>query len=170
MKGNSPGRSNLIRGRFARGRLPEVEAFSASLPFDRRLYRHDILGSIAHARMLARVGLLTSREANAIEAGLKEIEREIESGRFQFDLADEDIHLAVERRLTEKIGAAGRKLHTARSRNDQVALDLRLYLRDEISSIIQLLHALVRSLAAVAERHLDTVMPGYTHLQRAQPV
>ena len=100
--------------------------------------------------MLGRVGLLTPNETNAIAAGLKEIEREIESGRFRFDLADEDIHLAVERRLTEKIGAAGGKLHTARSRNDQVALDLRLYLRDEISSVIQLLRALVRSLGAVA--------------------
>jgi argininosuccinate lyase len=161
---------NLLRGRFKLARLPEVEAFSASLPFDRRLYRHDIRGSVAHARMLARVGLLTSSEAKAIESGLKEIEREIESARFQFDLADEDIHLAVERRLTEKIGAAGRKLHTARSRNDQVALDLRLYLRDEINHIIQLLHGLITSLAAVAVRHLETVMPGYTHLQRAQPV
>jgi argininosuccinate lyase len=161
---------NLLRGRFKLGRLPQVEAFTASLPFDRRLYRHDIRGSAAHAQMLARVGLLTSREANAIEAGLKEIEREIESGRFQFDLADEDIHLAVERRLTEKIGAAGRKLHTARSRNDQVALDLRLYLRDEIRSVMQLLRSLIRSLAAVAARQVETVMPGYTHLQRAQPI
>lgn len=163
-------KTNLLRGRFRLARLPEVEAFSASLPFDRRLYRHDIRGSAAHARMLARVGLLTSREANAIEEGLKEIEREIESGRFQFDLADEDIHLAVERRLTEKIGEAGRKLHTARSRNDQVALDLRLYLREEIGSVIQLLRALVRSLAGVAAHHVETVMPGYTHLQRAQPI
>src|SRR6516225_6671352 len=163
-------RTSLLRGRFKLARLPEVEAFSASLPFDRRLYRHDIRGSAAHARMLARVGLLTSREANAIEAGLKEIEREIESGRFQFDVADEDIHLAVERRLIEKIGAAGRKLHTARSRNDQVALDLRLYLREEIGSVIQLLRALVRSLAGVAAHHVETVMPGYTHLQRAQPI
>jgi argininosuccinate lyase len=163
-------KKNLLRGRFKLARLPEVEAFSASLPFDRRLYHHDIRGSAAHARMLARVGLLTTREANAIETGLKEIEHEIESGRFQFDLADEDIHLAVERRLTEKIGAAGRKLHTARSRNDQVALDLRFYLRDEIADVVQLLRALVRSLAAVAARHLETVMPGYTHLQRAQPI
>jgi argininosuccinate lyase len=163
-------KTNLLRGRFKLARLPEVEAFSASLPFDRRLYRHDIRGSAAHARMLASVGLLTSGEAKTIEAGLREIEREIESGQFRFDLADEDIHLAVERRLTEKIGAAGGKLHTARSRNDQVALDLRLFLRDEISSVIQLLGALVRSLGAVAARHLETVMPGYTHLQRAQPI
>jgi len=165
-----PKKKSLLRGRFIHSRLPDVEAFSASLPFDRRLYRHDIQGSAAHVRMLGRVGLLTPNETNAIALALKEIEREIESGRFQFDPADEDIHLAVERRLIEKIGAAGGKLHTARSRNDQVALDLRLYLRDEISSVTQLLRALVRSLGAVARHHLETVMPGYTHLQRAQPI
>jgi len=167
---NETTKKNLLRARFKHARLREVEVFSASIPFDHRLYRHDIRGSAAHAQMLASVGLLTAREANAIEAGLKEIEGEIESGRFQFDVADEDIHLAVERRLTEKIGATGAKLHTARSRNDQVALDLRLYLRDEISNLNELLRALVQSLAAVAARHLDTVMPGYTHLQRAQPI
>jgi argininosuccinate lyase len=161
---------NLIRGRFKGARMPEVEAFSASLPFDRRLYRHDIRGSIAHARMLARVGLLSAREARAIVAGLGEIEREISENRFRFDLADEDIHLAVERRLTEKIGVAGRKLHTARSRNDQVALDFRLCLRDEITEVIRLLRMLRRSLINVARLHVETVMPGYTHLQRAQPV
>jgi argininosuccinate lyase len=162
--------ASLIRGRFKRPRLPEVEAFSASLPFDRRLYRHDIRGSIAHARMLARVGLLNARELRLIVAGLGEIEREISGGRFRFDLADEDIHLAVERRLTEKIGAAGRKLHTARSRNDQVALDFRLYLRDEIREVMGLLRALRRALLGVARRNVETVMPGYTHLQRAQPI
>jgi argininosuccinate lyase len=161
---------NLIRGRFKRGRLPEVEAFSASLPFDRRLYRHDIRGSIAHARMLARVGLLTAAEVRKIIAGLEGIEREINDGRFRFDVADEDIHLAVERRLIEKIGAPARKLHTARSRNDQVALDLRLYLRDEITEVIRLVRALRVATIGVARRHIETVMPGYTHLQRAQPV
>jgi argininosuccinate lyase len=161
---------NLIRGRFKRARLPEVEAFSASLPFDRRLYRHDIRGSIAHARMLARVGLIKHTEARAIERGLREIEREIEAGAFRFDLADEDIHLAIERQLTERVGAAGAKLHTARSRNDQVALDLRLYLRDEIIEVISLVKALQRSLIRLAEDNVDTLMPGYTHLQRAQPV
>ena len=130
------GGKNLIRGRFKVPRLPEVEAFSASLPFDRRLYRHDILGSIAHAQMLAKVGLITAAEAREIAAGLRGIEREISGGHFRFDVADEDIHLAIERRLIEKIGAAGGKLHTARSRNDQVALDLRLYLRDEIGAVI----------------------------------
>jgi len=161
---------NLIRGRFKRARLPEVEAFSASLPFDRRLYRHDIRGSIAHARMLARVGLLSTAEVRKIIAGLEGIEREINDGRFRFDVADEDIHLAVERRLIEKIGAPGRKLHTARSRNDQVALDLRLYLRDEITEVIRLVRALRAATIGVARRHVETVMPGYTHLQRAQPV
>jgi argininosuccinate lyase len=167
---NKAKEKNLLRGRFGRSRLREVEVFTASLPFDRRLYRYDIRGSVAHARMLASVGLLTTREAKTIESGLKEIEHEIESGQFRFEISDEDIHLAIERRLTEKIGAAGAKLHTGRSRNDQVALDLRLYLRDEINQLRQLLRALIKSLAAVARRHLETVMPGYTHLQRAQPI
>ena len=163
-------RTNLLRGRFKRPRLPEVEAFTASLPFDRRLYRHDIRGSIAHARMLAKAGLLRRGEAAKITAGLRTIEREIEAGRFRFQLADEDIHLAIERRLTELAGAPGQKLHTARSRNDQVALDLRLYLRDEIGDLIALIDRLRRVLARLAEQHLETLMPGYTHLQRAQPV
>jgi argininosuccinate lyase len=161
---------NLIRGRFKAPRLPEVEAFTASLPFDRRLFRHDILGSIAHARMLAKVGLITAAEALEIEAGLNEIAHEIGAGRFRFAVADEDIHLAIERRLTEKIGAAGGKLHTARSRNDQVALDLRLYLRDEIAEVIGLVRGLRATLIKVARANVETVMPGYTHLQRAQPV
>jgi argininosuccinate lyase len=161
---------NLIRGRFSRARLPEVEAFTASLPFDRRLYRHDIMGSIAHARMLARVGLIKVSEARAIERGLRRIESDIDAGRFRFDIADEDIHLAIERRLIAIIGDAGRKLHTARSRNDQVALDLRLYLRDEIGEVEKRIAALRGALIRVARRNIDTVMPGYTHLQRAQPV
>jgi len=129
---------NLIRGRFARGRLPEVEAFTASLPFDRRLFRHDIRGSIAHAQMLAKAGLLRANELRLIVGGLERIENEIAAGHFKFDLADEDIHLAIERRLIALIGDPGRKLHTGRSRNDQVALDLRLYLRDEIAAVIAL--------------------------------
>ena len=164
------GSKNLIRGRFARGRLPEVEAFTASLPFDRRLYRHDILGSIAHARMLSRVGLIRSSEAREIEKGLRAIEAEIDSGKFRFDITDEDIHLAIERRLIAKVGDSGRKLHTARSRNDQVALDLRLYLRDEIGLVLRNLAALRAALLRVARRDAEIVMPGYTHLQRAQPI
>ncbi|HKD66961.1 MAG TPA: argininosuccinate lyase [Candidatus Binataceae bacterium] len=166
----SRGSRSLIRGRFKAPRLADVEAFTASLPFDRRLFRHDIRGSVAHARMLAKVGLISNAEADRIVKGLKQIEREIETGAFRFDLADEDIHLAIERRLTEVAGAAGAKLHTARSRNDQVALDLRLYLADEIVTLLDLLHGLRHSLLTAAESHVETVMPGYTHLQRAQPV
>jgi argininosuccinate lyase len=160
----------LIRGRFARGRLPEVEAFTASLPFDRRLYAHDIRGSIAHARMLAKVGLLKNAELQAIVAGLEQIKSEIESGRFKFELADEDIHLAIERRLIALAGEPGRKLHTARSRNDQVALDVRLFVRDAIASVIGAIDRLRAALIALAKDHVETIMPGYTHLQRAQPV
>jgi argininosuccinate lyase len=147
-----------------------VEAFTASIDVDRRLYRHDIAGSIAHARMLARQRIIGARDAQKIVRGLKAIEREIERGVFPFSPADEDIHMNIERRLTEKIGAAGGKLHTARSRNDQVALDLRLFLRDEVELIIAALDALKRELARAAKRHIDVMMPGYTHLQRAQPV
>jgi argininosuccinate lyase len=163
-------RRNLLRGRFARARLPEVEAFTASLPFDRRLYRCDIRGSIAHVRMLAKVRLISSAEAQRLEKGLRAVEREIDSGRFRFDLADEDIHMAIERRLGELVGPVASKLHTARSRNDQVALDLRLFLSEELETIIAAARGLRRRLLEVAEQHVDTVMPGYTHLQRAQPV
>ncbi len=169
-KAGEPKRGGLIRGRFTRARIAEVEQFTASLPFDRRLYRHDIRGSIAHARMLAKVRLISRADLSAIVRGLRQIEREIAAGRFRFDVADEDIHIAIERRLIAKIGARGGKLHTARSRNDQVALDLRLYLRDEIAEVIRLIDGLAAALRAVARRNIETVMPGYTHLQRAQPV
>ncbi|HTY55328.1 MAG TPA: argininosuccinate lyase [Candidatus Binataceae bacterium] len=162
--------ANLIRGRFERRRLPEVEAFTASLPFDRRLYRHDIMGSIAHARMLAKTKLIRGAEAEQIVTGLRQIEAEIRSGRFNFVQSDEDIHLAIERRLVEKIGAAGAKLHTARSRNDQVALDLRLFLREEIAELMKAIARFRATLVRLAEHEVDTLMPGYTHLQRAQPV
>jgi argininosuccinate lyase len=161
---------NILRGRFAKGRLPEVEAFTASLPFDRRLFRHDIRGSIAHANMLAKVKLIARADAVQIAKGLRAIENEIEAGKFKFDVADEDIHIAIERRLIELTGNAGRKLHTARSRNDQVALDFRLFLKDEIPAVLALVEALRGALLDVASAHVDTVMPGYTHMQRAQPV
>ncbi|HSU91008.1 MAG TPA: argininosuccinate lyase, partial [Sporolactobacillaceae bacterium] len=161
---------SLIRGRFAHRRLPEVEAFTASLPFDRRLYRHDIRGSIAHAQMLAKVGLLKAGELRAIVKGLERIDDDIAGGRFKFDIADEDIHLAIERRLIAMIGDPGRKLHTARSRNDQIALDMRLFLRDEIANVVALISELRATLIKLAKRHLRTIIPGYTHLQRAQPV
>jgi argininosuccinate lyase len=160
----------LWGGRFGAATSDAVEAFTASVDIDSRLYRHDIAGSIAHAKMLARQHIITSREARKIVRGLKAVEREIDSGRFKFSAADEDVHMNIERRLTEKIGAAGGKLHTARSRNDQVALDMRLFLRDELAAILESLLALRRELARVAKRHVDAIMPGYTHLQRAQPV
>ena len=160
----------LWGGRFASGTASSVEAFTASIDVDSRLYRHDIAGSIAHAKMLARQRIIPARDARKIVRGLKTIEQEIDRGRFVFSSADEDIHMNIERRLSEKIGAAGRKLHTARSRNDQVALDTRLFLREEVALIIESLQMLQRELAGVAKKNLDVIMPGYTHLQRAQPV
>jgi argininosuccinate lyase len=157
-------------GRFAQATDPQVEAYTASIQFDRRLYRFDIQGSIAHARMLAKCGLLAKAEADKIVAGLHEIGGEIERGEFRFDPSFEDIHMAIESRLIEKVGEAGAKLHTGRSRNDQVALDVRLYLREEIQQVRRLVAGLERALIAQAEAHLDLIMPGYTHLQRAQPV
>src|SRR5574341_640943 len=160
----------LWGGRFAEKTESSVEAFTASIDVDRRLYRHDIAGSIAHAKMLARQRIISSRDGSKIVSGLKAIEREIERGLFAFSRSDEDIHMNIERRLIEKIGPAGGKLHTARSRNDQVALDLRLFLRDETAQLVRRLTALRRALAALAKRHADVIMPGYTHLQPAQPV
>ena len=160
----------LWGGRFAARTADSVEAFTASIDVDSRLYRHDIEGSIAHARMLARQRIISSREARKIVRGLRAIRREIERGRFPFSPADEDIHMNIERRLIQKIGAAGGKLHTARSRNDQVALDMRLYLREELKTILEALEALKRELARTAKRNLEVIMPGYTHLQKAQPV
>jgi argininosuccinate lyase len=157
-------------GRFSQPTHEAVEHFTASIAFDRRLYAYDIQGSIAHSRMLAKCGIITAAEANAITQGLQEIATEIERDAFAFDVRWEDIHMHIERRLIEKIGPVGGKLHTARSRNDQVALDVRLYLRDEIRTILHDLRQLQRALIDLAERHLDVIMPGYTHLQRAQPI
>jgi argininosuccinate lyase len=164
---NSP---KLWGGRFGGATAESVEAFTASIQVDQRLYRHDIAGSIAHARMLARQRVIPARDARKIVRGLKAIQNEIERGVFPFTTRDEDIHMNIERRLTQKIGAAGAKLHTARSRNDQVALDMRLFLRDEVRLIIGVLSGLQHELARAAKRHIDIIMPGYTHLQRAQPV
>lgn len=163
-------KKKLWGGRFGAKTADSVEAFTASIAVDARLYRHDIMGSIAHAKMLAKQGILSAAEGRKIVGGLRAIEREIESGRFRFSEADEDIHMNIERRLSELIGAAGGKLHTARSRNDQVALDMRLYLREEVDKIVECLGGLKRELARAAKKHLDVIMPGYTHLQRAQPV
>ncbi len=157
-------------GRFQEETDPLVEAFTTSLPVDRRLYRCDILGSIAHARMLARRRIISRQAAAAIEKGLLAIRDEIDRGVFSFRPEDEDIHMAVERALTERIGPAGGKLHTGRSRNDQVALDIRLYLRDEIDGVLKGLQVFKRVLVSIAKKEIGTVIPGYTHLQRAQPV
>ena len=163
-------RGKLWGGRFQTGTDASVEAFTASIDVDARLYRHDIAGSIAHAKMLGRQRIISAADAERIVRGLKEIEAEIDAGEFSFSPADEDIHMNIERRLTEKIGAAGGRLHTARSRNDQVALDMRLYLREEVGRILGNLEDLHTELARTARRHVDVMMPGYTHLQRAQPV
>ncbi|HSN34012.1 MAG TPA: argininosuccinate lyase [Ideonella sp.] len=147
-----------------------VQRYTASVSFDRRLWRADIEGSLAHAEMLHAQGILTADDHAAIVRGLAEVRAEIESGRFDWQLALEDVHLNIEARLTQLVGDAGKRLHTGRSRNDQVATDVRLWLRGEIDAIGALLAALQRALVGVAERHVDVVMPGYTHLQVAQPV
>jgi len=157
-------------GRFAETTAASVEAFSASIQYDARLYRHDVMGSKAHARMLARQGLITVEESEAIVRGLSEIEAEIDRGEFVFKPELEDIHMNIEKALTDRIGAAGAKLHTARSRNDQVNLDFRLYLRDESDALDVLLCETQRAFARRARTYMGVVMPGYTHLQRAQPV
>ncbi|MBI3327030.1 MAG: argininosuccinate lyase, partial [Nitrospinae bacterium] len=157
-------------GRFSQPTHELVEQFTASIMFDRRLYQYDIQGSIAHCRMLAKCGIIADEEATAIIQGLQEIAEEIARGEFVFDVRWEDIHMHVERRLIEKVGPVGGKLHTARSRNDQVALDIRLYVRDELRAILGEIGQLQRTLVDLAERHLDQLMPGYTHLQRGQPI
>jgi len=157
-------------GRFQKETAKSVETFSESVSFDRRLWRVDIEGSIAHARMLAKQGIISRDEALTIIRGLKEIAEEIQRGSLHFDASLEDVHMNIEAALIRKTGAAGAKLHTARSRNDQVALDLRLYLRQEIREIIALIDRFQEVILGLARRHTNTLMPGYTHMQRAQPV
>ncbi|MGD8936532.1 MAG: argininosuccinate lyase [Thiogranum sp.] len=157
-------------GRFTESTDAFVEAFTASVGFDRRLYRYDIAGSRAHARMLARVGVITEADCDAILGGLDRIERDIEQGDFNWSVSLEDVHMNIEARLTALVGEAGKKLHTGRSRNDQVATDLRLYLRDQIKAACEELLRLQQGLLALADREADAVMPGFTHLQVAMPV
>jgi len=157
-------------GRFTEATDRFVEEFTASVNFDKRLYRHDIAGSLAHARMLQHVGVLSAAECESIVKGLQDIQAEIERDDFAWSLSLEDVHMNIEARLTERIGIAGKKLHTGRSRNDQVATDIRLYLRDEIDALDQELRRLQVALLEVAEREADTILPGFTHLQVAQPV
>ncbi|VAX32847.1 Argininosuccinate lyase [hydrothermal vent metagenome] len=160
----------LWAGRFKEKTAGSVEAFTESISFDWRLWPYDIQGSIAHARMLVRQGIISGDDADRIITGLQEIASEIEAGKFRFRQDLEDIHMNIEAALIKKIGPSGGKLHTARSRNDQVALDLRLYLRAEVEGFIKTIKKLQRVLLSLAQRHADTIMPGYTHLQRAQPV
>ena len=157
-------------GRFIESTDAFVEAFTASVKFDQRLYRYDILGSRAHARMLEKVGVLSNTELDSILSGLEQIEQDIEQRNFQWSVGLEDVHMNIEARLTTLIGEAGKKLHTGRSRNDQVATDLRLYLRDQINTACTELRRLQRGLLDLAEREADTLMPGFTHLQVAMPV
>src|SRR5512145_2334438 len=165
-----PTRRSPWSARFADPVDERVKRFTASVNFDRRLAKYDIQGSLAHARMLAVRGVLTRRDFAAIRRGLALIEREIETGRFRWSLEAEDVHLNIERRLTALVGDAGKRLHTGRSRNDQVATDVRLWLRAEIDEIRALIGALQRALLDKAQRHAALVMPGFTHLQVAQPV
>jgi argininosuccinate lyase len=157
-------------GRFTEPTDAAVEAFTASVDFDRRLYVYDIMGSIAHAQMLAKVGVLTKKECDAIVRGLKEIETEIDAGKFDWSVALEDVHMNIEARLIQRVGETGKKLHTGRSRNDQVATDLRLYLRDGIDVVAHALGQLQQAILDLAEREAATPMPGFTHLQVAQPI
>ncbi|MBR5730472.1 MAG: argininosuccinate lyase [Firmicutes bacterium] len=147
-----------------------ADGFNSSISFDKRLFEHDIKGSMAHAAMLAAKGIITDEDCSQITDGLAGILSDIKSGALDFDTSCEDIHMFIEQVLTERIGDAGKKLHTARSRNDQVALDMRLYLRDEADEISGLIRDLMKALAGQAEQHTETIMPGYTHLQRAQPI
>ena len=170
---SAPGKTaagGVWSGRFAEPVSDTVKRYTASVGFDRRLAQHDIRGSLAHARMLAACGILARADLKQIEKGLAAIAREVASGTFDWSLDAEDVHLNIERRLTALIGDAGKRLHTARSRNDQVATDIRLWLRDEIDGLMALLARLQKSLLGQADRHAATIMPGFTHLQVAQPV
>ena len=168
--GGAPTPGKPWGGRFSMGADPGAEAFTASLSFDRRLWPHDIRGSVAWAHALERAGLITSAERAAIEQGLEAVRAELESGRFAFRRELEDIHMNIERRLIEVAGPVGGKLHTGRSRNDQIALDERLYLREVLGEVDTALAAVQAGLLVQAEKHRGAAMPGYTHLQRAQPV
>ena len=169
-KTGSSSEKKLWGGRFKQSTDALMETFSASISFDKRLYDCDIEGSIAHCKMLARCKIITSAESKKIIKGLQQILRECDEGRFEFSVRLEDIHMNIESRLREIIGPVAGKLHTARSRNDQVCLDIRLYLRKEVEDIVGELNNLCKALVAIAKKNIDHVIPGYTHLQRAQPV
>ena len=157
-------------GRFEKATDKEVNDYNSSLPFDCKMYSQDIEGSIAHSQMLAKQGVISAKDAEDIKNGLLSIKEDIESGKLTFDSDAEDIHMFIEEELTNRIGDAGKRLHTGRSRNDQVALDQRLYMVDEAGEIIELLDDLIDTLVEIAKANTETYMPGYTHLQRAQPI
>ncbi len=167
---NPPGQNTQWGGRFSEATDAFVQVFTASVDFDQKMAEQDINGSIAHASMLAEVGVLTGEEKTAIIEGLEAIRQEIRNGEFPWSVALEDVHMNIEARLTQRIGVTGKKLHTGRSRNDQVATDIRLYLRDAIDGILAQLTRLQAGLVELAQREADTIMPGFTHLQTAQPV
>src|SRR5260370_12015045 len=160
----------MWRGRFQQQTAPTVQRFTESISFDWRVYKCDVQGAMAHAAAFEKAGLLTPEERRQIETGLKDIEKEIDDGHFPFRIDLEDVHMNIESALTKRIGPAGAKLHTARSRNDQIALDLRLYVREEIMELTTRLRAVQKALLLLAQKHSELLMPGYTHLQRAQPI
>ncbi len=162
--------AKLWGGRFQKSTDKKVDDFNSSIRFDKRMYKQDIRGSIAHATMLGRQGIIPAEDSEKIVKGLKEIYTDIENDKVSFDIDAEDIHMNVEKLLTERIGDAGKRLHTGRSRNDQVALDIRMYLMDETEEIDEMLKHLLSVLISVAEENTDTIMPGYTHMQKAQPI
>lgn len=162
--------AKLWAGRFKKEVDEKVNDFNSSISFDQRMYRHDIMGSIAHATMLGECGIIEPSESERIVKELNNILNDIENGSLNISQTAEDIHMFIEAELTQRIGDTGKRLHTARSRNDQVALDIRLYLRDEIDEIKAQVTDLISVLCDLASEQLETVMPGYTHLQRAQPI
>ena len=162
--------AKMWAGRFSKEVDETVNAFNSSIAFDARMYKNDIEGSIAHARMLGDCNIISKEDSKKIIDGLKEILADIENGTLEFDMTSEDIHMFIEAELTNRLGDVGKRLHTARSRNDQVAVDIRLYLREQIAEIIGLLKELIETLCRLAKENVETVMPGYTHLQRAQPI
>ncbi len=167
---NQHNQEKLSSARFSESTDAFVEEFTASILFDNRMYKQDIQGSIAHAKMLKEVGILNSIELNDIETGLAQIQSDIEAGKVEWSIKQEDIHMNIEALLTSLIGVTGKKLHTGRSRNDQVATDIRLYLRDEIDHILPEMQRFQKGILSLAEREFDTIMPGFTHLQTAQPI
>ena len=162
--------NTLWGGRFSESTDQFVQAFTASVTFDKRMYRQDIAGSRAHATMLMKSGVLSEADCDSIHQGLNDIEKAIDAGDFEWSVALEDVHMNIESALTQRIGDAGKRLHTGRSRNDQVATDIRLYLRDASDAAAAEYRRLLEGLLVLAEKHADTIMPGFTHLQTAQPV